>query len=200
MNNAESFWGSDTSCPTTSTNTTPKTATCNGDGNGRIGASSTAGVIDTTYAYEWFRAWQQLADAGLIEGRFTGVKESATNGDAGIGLNVPTAKLDIKAGWTLYYFLNTATTTTLWGDQYGHILALGGNTTSVTNAPVLLPEDALSIDSKMDDGLPGLGNVRARRTAVEANCTTNDSAQASATYNSSYKTAAACSLLFLPGF
>ena len=30
LNNAESFWGSDASCPTTPTNTVPKEATCNG--------------------------------------------------------------------------------------------------------------------------------------------------------------------------
>lgn len=200
MSNAESIWGSDSTCPTTATNTTPKTATCNGDGNGRIGSSSTAGVLDTTYAYEWFRAWQQLANSGLIQGGFTGVKESATNGDAGIGLNVPQSKLRERAGWTLYYFLLTATDTSLWGDNYGHVFSFGGDTSSVTNNPVLSPSDALTIDQKIDDGLPGRGIIRARRTAAEPNCTTGDTTQSAATYNTTYSSGTACSLLFILGF
>ncbi len=200
MSNAETIWGSDATCPTTATNSTPKITTCNGNGNGRIGLSSAAGVLDTTYSYEWFRAWQQLANAGLISGKFTGVKESATNGDAGIGLNVPQSKLKAKSGWTLYNYLNTATTTTLWGDNYGHVFAFGGDTSSVTNDEVLPTADALSIDKKIDDGLPGRGIVRARRTAVEANCTTNDSTQDAATYETGYEAESACSLLFVLGF
>ncbi len=200
MSNAESIWGSDAGCPTTATNTTPKIATCNGNGNGRIGASSTAGVLDTTYAYEWFRAWQELADAGLIEGKFTGVKESATDGDAGIGLNVPQSKLNEKSGWTLYYFLQTATDANMWGDNYGHVFAFGGDTSSVTNGTALSPADALTIDQKIDDGTPGNGTIRARRTGAEANCTANDSSQSAATYNTAYTSGGGCSLLFILGF
>ncbi len=200
MSNAETIWGSDTACPNTTTNGTPKITTCNGNGNGRIGLSSTAGVLDTTYAYEWFRAWQQLSNAGLIEAKFTGVKESATDGDAGIGLNVPQSKLKAKSGWTLYNYLNTATTTTLWGDNYGHVFAFGGDTSSVTNAEVLATADALLIDTKIDDGLPGRGIVRARRTAVEGYCTDNDTTQDAAIYNTGYSADKACSLLFILGF
>ncbi len=200
MSNAETVWGSDATCPTTATNTTIKIATCNGDGNGRIGASTTAGVLDTTYSYEWFRAWQQLSNAGLLDTKFTGVKESATNGDAGIGLNVPQSKLSEKSGWTLYYFLQTATDTNLWGDNYGHVFSFGGNTTGITSAPVLSPDNAYSIDQKIDDGLPGRGIIRARRTVTEANCTTSDTTQDAATYNSISTTNMQCSLLFILGF
>ena len=199
MGTAETIWGSDAGCPTTTTNAIPKIATCNGDSNGRIGASSTAGVLDTNAAYEWFRAWQQLADAGLIEGQFTGVKESATNGDAGIGLNVPKSKLKIESGWTLFYFLQTATDTTIWGDNYGHVFAFGGNTTSVTNGVALSATNAFGIDQKIDDGKPGRGIIRARRTAAEANCTASDTTQDAATY-SSINTDSSCSLLFILGF
>lgn len=200
MSNAETIWGSDATCPNTTTNTVAKIATCNGNGNGRIGASSTAGVLDTTYSYEWFRAWQQLSNAGLIDTKFTGVKESATDGDAGIGLNVPQSKLNVKSGWTLYHFLLTATDTNLWGDNYGHVFAFGGNTTSVTNSPVLSPENAYAIEQKIDDGLPGRGTIRARRTASEANCTTSDTTQDAAAYNATSTTDLQCSLLFILGF
>lgn len=202
MTNAQTIWGSDSSCPNTATNTTPKIVTCNGNGNGQIGSSSTAGVLDTSYSYEWFRAWQQLSNAGLIEGKFTGVKASTTDGDAGIAVNVPQSKFGKKSGWTLYYYLNTATTTTIWGDNYGHVFAFGGDTASVTNDPVISPFDALSIDSKIDDGLPGRGTIRARRTAVEANCTVTDTSQDNARYSSDtdFLEAETCSLLFILGF
>lgn len=200
MSTAETIWGSDTTCPNTVTRTTFKIVTCNGNGDGRIGASSTAGVLDTTYAYEWFRAWQELSNSGLIDTQFTGVKESATNGDAGIGRNVPQSKLSIKAGWTLYYFLQTATDTNLWGDNYGHVFSFGGDTSGITSAPVLSPDNAYLIDQKIDDGLPGLGTVRARRTATEASCTTSDTTQDAATYNSTSTTDRQCSLMFILGF
>ncbi|MEZ5691638.1 MAG: prepilin-type N-terminal cleavage/methylation domain-containing protein [Rickettsiales bacterium] len=198
MSNAETIWGSDASCPNTTENTTPKTATCNGDGNGRIGSSATDGTLSVQT--EWFRAWQQLANSGFIEGRFTGVKESATDGDAGIGINVPKSKLSIGAGWTIYYYLLTTTDTNLWGDNYGHVMAFGGDTTSVTNLPVISANDALLIDQKIDDGTPGGGTIRARRTASEANCTANDTSQSAATYNSGTVFERACSLLFILGF
>ncbi|MEK6747142.1 MAG: type II secretion system protein [Pseudomonadota bacterium] len=201
MSNAETIWGSDATCDTTATNTVAKIATCSGDGNGRIGTSSTAGVLDTNDAYEWFRAWQQLSNAGLIDTKFTGVKASATDGDAGIGLNVPQSKLSVKSGWTLYYFLLTATDTNLWGDNYGHVFAFGGDSgTSVTNVPVLSPENAYNIDKKIDDGTPGRGNIRARRTASEVNCTTSDTTQDAAAYNATSTTGLQCSLIFILGF
>jgi len=198
MNNAETIWGSDTACPNTTTNTTPKILTCNGNGNGRIGASSTEGVIDTTYSYEWFRAWQQMSNAGLVEGKFTGVKESATDGDAGPGVNVPKAKTSAKSGWTLYHFLKKTTDADLWGDQYGHMLSFGGNTSSITDNPVLSPTDALSIDQKLDDGMPATGFIRAWRTNKQPRCTDNDVSADVVTYGF-YISENSCSLLFILG-
>jgi prepilin-type N-terminal cleavage/methylation domain-containing protein len=199
MTNAEAIWGSDTTCPNTLTNFIIKTVTCNGDGNGRIGASSSAGVLDTAYSYEWFRAWQQLSNAELIAQKFTGVKSSATDGHALIAINVPKSELTENSGWTLYYFLNTATTSSIWGDNYGHVFAFGGNASSVTRAATLYSSDALAIDQKIDDGLPGRGIVRTWRTAVLPNCTTNDTTQDAATYNIAYTLGESCSLLFLLG-
>lgn len=199
MNNAESIWGSDSSCPTTATNTVPKVATCNGDGNGTIGSSNTSGGVSTVYSYEWFRAWQQLSNAGLILGKYTGVKGSGSNLDADIAVNVPIAKMDKKFGWTLHYYLLPVTTTAMWGDQYGHIFAFGGDTTDITRTVALKAADASYIDEKMDDGKPGRGIVRARRTASEASCTTNDTTQDGATYNTTYAPIA-CAPIFLGGF
>lgn len=202
MNNAETIWGSDTACPTTLTNTTPKTVTCNGDGNGRIGASSTAGVLSNSY--EWFRAWQQLANAGLIEGKFTGVRGPIHSQQAVVGVNVPQSKLKEKAGWTLLYYLSKNPSSSLFGDDYGHILVFGSQYTNlITQGKALSPSDALSIDQKIDDGLPGRGSIRTYRTGgtpPQPNCTTNDVTQDAATYNTAYTSGVACSLIFILGF
>ncbi len=198
MSNAETIWGSDSGCPNTTENAIPKTVTCNGDGNGRIGASSTEGVIDTAYSYEWFRAWQQLANAGLIEGKYTGVKQSSTDGDANPGFNVPKAKISAKSGWTLFYFMKKTTDADLWGDQYGHMFSFGGDTVGMTDSPVLSPTDAYSIDLKIDDGMPATGIIRAWRTNKQPRCTDNDVSADVVTYGF-YISESSCSLLFILG-
>ena len=45
--------------------------TCNGNGDGMIEGDGT-GLTNTTGAYDSYTAWQQLANAGMIEGGFTG--------------------------------------------------------------------------------------------------------------------------------
>jgi hypothetical protein len=64
---------------------------------------------------------------------------------------------------------------------------------------VLSPDEALSIDQKIDDGKPGRGKVRAWRTSVLANCTATDTSQDNQAYNIAY-TPPACALVFLLGF
>jgi prepilin-type N-terminal cleavage/methylation domain-containing protein len=197
MSNAETFWGSDASCPNTPTNSIIKTATCNGNGDGFIGTSTTASVLSQTT--EWFRAWQQLSDAGLIQGQYTGaVGATTTEGLAGV--NIPAGKMK-GSGWMVYYYLQSATTTTLWGDRYGHLLTFGGyNMGNPSYNPILTPTEALRVDSKIDDGLPGRGAMRARRTAAEPNCTATDTTtQDAATYNATAGDVY-CSPIFLLGF
>lgn len=196
MNNAEAQWGSDTTCPGTAYNNVPKKQTCNGDGSGTIGSSDQWGGI--SHPEEWFRAWQQLADAGFTPGLYTGVHGSGSLNEAVPGQNVPSSKLE-GAGWTLVYMLMIADGV-LYGDQYGHILMLGGKSgLSYARGPVLVPDEALSIDSKIDDGKPGTGKVRTWRTAVMPNCTTNDTSQDAQTYNNAAD-ARNCSLIFLLGY
>ncbi len=94
---AEALWGSDSNCPTSSSyTTTPHTATCNGDGNGRIGDYNATTYSWGGQAYEVMRAWQQLADAGLIDGQYSGVASS--NAVAVIGVNVPASQVSARAG------------------------------------------------------------------------------------------------------
>lgn len=194
----ENMWGSDTTCPATASTTTPHIATCNGDGNGTIGSSDFNGTLSNTR--EWFRAWQHLSNAGFVGQLFTGTPGSGGVSEARIGQNIPGSSVS-GAGWTLLYYNQTTTNTFLWGDQYGHVMVLGAFlATNMTLSPILTSGEALAIDQKIDDGNPGMGIVRAYRTAFLPLCTTNDTSQTAQTYSSSTSNAKVCSLMFLTRF
>jgi prepilin-type N-terminal cleavage/methylation domain-containing protein len=195
ITNAEAIWGSDASCPTTGYNTIPKTVTCNGDGNGTIGSSDVGASL--TSPNEWYRAWQQLSNAGFIKGTYTGAGGPGGAAEAVIGLNVPASQL-AGAGWSINYFLLN-TTGMLWADQYGHVLHLGGfQSGTFTRGAILTPEEAMSLDIKIDDGKPGRGVVRAWRSTMQPDCTTTDTSQDNAVYNGDFA-GRACSLIFILG-
>lgn len=202
---ATAMWGTDpVGCPNavyTSTLSTD-TKTCNGDGNGRIGATTNAGVVS---GYdEWFRFWQHLVNAKMIDGRYTGVRGFASTSASDVGVNVPASQFT-PAGWTIIYFQNTsADNVNFFRDLaggYGHLLFFGAQTaSSYTYGAVMTPADALYIDQKIDDGFAGLGKVRALRSGgVLPTCTTSDTSQAALKYNTSSKTTV-CSLFFLVGY
>ena len=104
---ATNFWGVDPNgCPNTANNTVPKTATCNGNGNGTI--SSGWANNASPYNCEEYRFWQQLANAGLVAGQYVGAKART------IGLNceidghlisrsVPGSKISGSMWWITYY-------------------------------------------------------------------------------------------------
>lgn len=198
MSTAEDFWGTDPGgCPNTPTNTIQKVATCNGNGDGKIGDSDASAVLSNQR--EWFRAWQQLADANMIEGRFTGVAGAGGASEAVPLQNVPGSSVT-SAGWTLHYYQLIGSNTDYWADQYAHVLDFGimvnGNR---TRGPVFTPSEALALDIKIDDGKPGKGIVRTMRAAVQPNCTLTDTTQDAQTYNSTF-TSAACSIMFTVGY
>jgi hypothetical protein len=71
MSNATDFWGTaHTTEATCKTTASTGTETCNGDGDGRLESNLTG-------TDENFRFWQHLANAGLIEGSYTGAQGSA---------------------------------------------------------------------------------------------------------------------------
>lgn len=196
MNNATSTWGTDSGCTATSYNTTPKRETCDGDGGGTIGNWKNGTASNQ---YEWFRAWQHLSNAGLIEGRFTGAQGAAGTTEANIGVNVPKAKIGRNSGWTLLYMAtnDSATDTNFFfAPVASHVLMFGAPTSSsFTDGIILKPEEAKSIDEKIDDGMPFTGNVLTKKNA-SGTCTTT--ALSTADYKNSY-TQNACQLLFLMG-
>jgi prepilin-type N-terminal cleavage/methylation domain-containing protein len=140
---ATSIWGKDnTNCPGNPGTASPN-GVCNGDGDGQISPA------------EGFEFWRELANAGFIEGTYTGV--------IGLGLtstvrgsNVPASKLG-NADWTYDYSIVQPTMAT---GGVADMFMIGGDTGPPTNTnPVMTPADAWNIDTKMDDGVSGTGKV-----------------------------------------
>lgn len=177
MPNAVRFWGAqagattdgyDATCAALTTAATT-TATCNGNGDGRASPNFTAQY------YERFRFWQHLANAGLIEGNYTGISGSATTYDSDIGINVPAAKIS-QAGWTPIYngTMPSGHAIYLEGD-YGNTLIFGEAGNGLTNLPAIKPEEAYNIDMKIDDGKAGYGVIVGMTDSFNSDCLGTDS-------------------------
>ena len=156
MTNATAFWGTAGTCPGALATPSTTSATCNGDGNGTL-------AYNAPTANEYFRFWQHLANAGLIEGNYSGVTESVANDYNTLpGFNSPKSKMT-NAGWSAYNpGATVAITDLIWYEgNYGNVFAFGStHSGSITDGAVLKPEEAWNIDTKLDDGLPGTGGVR----------------------------------------
>lgn len=165
MTNATNFWNTATNCSQT-TGVALSGGTCNGDGNGNIGAYSGFTPLTGTSESTW--AWQQLAFAGLIEGTFNGGNYLVLKP----GSNVPLAK--ISNG---YYTLDTRIRDSVSSSRYPGYPDTSWHTTlnlySVTDYP-LSSEEAWNIDMKMDDGTASGGKVVGYpRRSVSACSTSN---------------------------
>jgi prepilin-type N-terminal cleavage/methylation domain-containing protein len=167
--NATSFWGSlggtGSNAACQNLPATSGTATCNGNGNGQIMTSAVA-------ADEVYRLWQHLANAGLIEGQYTGV----TAGSPSIvpGTNILASKLSPQ-GWLLQWAGPQLGNVSIYAGDYGNMMFLRSSNMSVAVAGslALMPEEAWNIDSKMDDGNPATGIiVPVKGNATNTNCTT----------------------------
>jgi len=167
---ATTFWGTDDSCPGTSYNTVKKTETCDGTGDGRIGDFTSNSLTRV----ETFRFWQHLSNAGLWADRFTGATGPDATPQSVLGLNVPLNPINGAFGviW-LGTFLGSSNE---FDDTYGNVIQAGTIRTNwIGNGGAILPQDAYTIDSKIDDGLPGFGKVMSWKSTstVTPNCTTS---------------------------
>lgn len=155
--NATAYWGA-----WSGGNTVPKVATSNGNGNGTIETGLERALL-----------WQHLANAGLIEGQYSGYNGPYGGGCYGIGTVVPKAEagsLANNAGWE-WVPINTAASCCGNGQDalgyyqtryYGTMVKLA----TCRNLPgdslagtALAPIDAYQIDLKIDDGKPQKGRV-----------------------------------------
>ena len=205
---AQTYWGADPNgCPGAAVTRTPRRETCNGNGSDTIGDSGNATTGLVTYAagvtpQEWFRMWQHLANANLIEGLYSGtgaVWPAPPDADrfiAELGNNVPASGFH-RGGWMLHYYLQTADQPHLWGDHYGHLMFFGAQMLRGTANPLLTREDALGIDLKLDDGKPSLGKIRSQRNVP--NCVADNADPQFDAYNTGFS-GPACAMIFIMGF
>ncbi len=169
MTNATSVWGAaDPTAATCTTTVGSGTQTCDGNGDGKLYFS---GLYTNPTTNEIFRFWQHLANAGLIEGSYTGVTSSPTGYFFGVGpLNTPAGRIR-NARWSVTYGNNlSGTFSSNWFtyEYTPYVFVYGAiNGTSWNSSKVMSADEAWNIDSKIDDGLPGLGKVLA---TVGSNC------------------------------
>ncbi len=152
ITNATRFWGTATHCPGSPTQGSTDASTCNGNGDGRI--------TTTGSANEMFRFWQHLANAGLLEGTYSGVVGGTVNVVTVVTGNAPASKFP-NAYWHTQYWGPIALNGMYRYDMdYGHGFGFGGLTPDTwCSGSVLKPEELWNIDTKLDDGLPGRGKL-----------------------------------------
>ncbi len=166
MTNATQFWTTDAGgCSAWYQTYTPHSPTCDGNGDGQIDYNQFA-------RSERFRAWQHLANAGLIEGQYTGLGccNSVAEGYALSGYNVPTGKMP-DSRWTVFYQAAKSGDADFYDGPYGNMMQF-----DTSSAGVFKPEEQWNLDTKLDDGTPAQGKVRAfkRSSGYGTNCTTSD--------------------------
>lgn len=148
LTNADLLWtGANDNCP----------AACNGNGNGRIDQA------------ERFRALQHLSLAGLVKQRLTGtaavppgIDDTLSSAMDGVGmmLGQVTAAEYPEANWDA----NDVRNVVFLGAP--NVVAGTLLTTNAANGSGLHSEQAMLIDEKLDDGLPGTGRLQASNEAI----------------------------------
>ena len=186
LHNAEDIWGAQNTNATTCQQTeSVDERTCNGNGDGFINDDG-----DTT-AWERYRAWQHLSNAGFIKGKFTGTWSGSNENNSVPGSNVPGPEYDKTIGFSLSYHFNNNTSVNL--QKYGHysdklaqnhFVTLGGGHRSTTYADgiALSSRVTFEMDQKMDDGLPNSGvfvvyNANHSSVGDHNNCTRNEATE-----------------------
>ncbi len=148
MVNATKYWGAANTagaggeCADPANNAGTGTQTCNGNGNGDI--------IDN----EGYRLWQHLANAALMEGSYPGTGASVvTVPTPVIGTNVPRSKIS-QAGFGVFNFNGSVVNYDQGLYNYPKLLFGYGQ---FYGQPVIKADEAWNIDTKIDDGKPGIG-------------------------------------------
>jgi prepilin-type N-terminal cleavage/methylation domain-containing protein len=165
---ATDYWLADGGCPISPVALAPREETCNGGGSGKINEWTTAHNEGYwVYPQTMFRFWQQLANAGLIGGKYSGTQ---AEGDAiaeamAISLDIPASRVS-GSGWFIHYWAqdpnfpgydgNTANKNffTLIGGTTEPFYPLGGGYLRAISS-----QDMWNIDTKMDDGISYSGRV-----------------------------------------
>ncbi len=201
MVNATVFWGVDNANCSGSAGTVTSPGTCNGNGDGKISAGFSGG--SATFP-EMFRYWQQLSMAGFIKGKFTGVAGPGSAADFVGNVNAPTSRWR-NAVYGIFYANTTDApanaSSILYPGNYGSFFIVGkGGTTGHPWGSLFSPQDAILLDSKVDDAKPGKGKIVSNNTNNFENngaCATSTAVDSAAYLNSPNVT---CVLLFRQNF
>jgi hypothetical protein len=167
MTNATQFWGAadgndGLGLDCYETDSAGSKATCNGNGDGQINQDSTA------YGNEKFRFWQHLANAGLIEGSYSGrAAVTGSGASRAVGINfagrLPKSKIS-NAGFDVNNLDIHSDPSWRWDGRYGNAIYFGvsdqeGGIGDLLEGNALTPAEQWNIDTKMDDGKPSYGNI-----------------------------------------
>lgn len=159
MNNATRIWSRQVNaahCVTNSSAAVTTPGTCDGNGDGVIANAAAASESGEIHQY-----WRQLAHAGLIEGSYTGIAGTGSAAHCIIGVGCAAGKI-LNSGWGISND-DCLGNTERYAICMGNYFSYGGqHATGSPIMPILRPEEAWNIDTKMDDGKPAQGRVIAR--------------------------------------
>ena len=157
ITNATAFWGAKaaTSCTNNAgAAVNAANGTCDGDGDGLIFNSSASGS-------ETFRVWEQLSLAGLIEGAYRYSQTSTFSETQATGVEFPAIGVGRGGAKLGYVGIGGGGASSILGST-GHFLKFGAEgTSSGLVGGIIRPDEAYNIDSKIDDGRPGMGSFLA---------------------------------------
>ncbi len=197
MSNATAFWGAAHATPATCLTTVGTgTQTCDGNGDGHFYSAALPSQHGEVFAF-----WKHLANAGLIEGSFSGMSGPDSNNDGLLGTNVPRSKLS-QAGWavTVYAMHNFVGSAFLFAYDYGNGFSFGKDNAQFSAENIAISADeAWNIDTKLDDGKPGTGKIIASTWGMCTNAAGNGGATLSDRINAAYRlsdTGERCALYF----
>jgi prepilin-type N-terminal cleavage/methylation domain-containing protein len=162
---ATQFFGTDPEGCSGGLDKTPKTQTCNGNGNGKI---------NTTPDAEFLLIWQHLSAANLISGLFSASAQASPADGWQPDYNCPRilsysfcfSALDGLTANTEGLSVVPLPSDAMIFHMRQENLGIGG---------LLTPEDALQYEQKFDDGIPDSGKVLSQGTAFTPNCTSSAS-------------------------
>lgn len=168
MPNATAFWGAANAAPATcKTTASTNTATCDGDGNGQVN-DETAG------SYERLRYFHHLANAGLIEGSYSGVTALGGSNWNADRTNSPQLRIANSGISVMGPFVVSPLDVPRFEGSYPVTITMGSKIPSWEYAGGFIrPEEAWNIDIKLDDGKPAFGSIRSEKRHVLCNTSTS---------------------------
>lgn len=109
---------------------------------------------------ENYQLWKHLASAGYITGNYTGMAGPGDATHAVPGTNIPEGGLRNTGYWFFNWGIQPNGGNFFAGD-YTHLMTFGAaRGVGWSGGPALSGVEAYMIDSKGDDGRPGLGRIR----------------------------------------